>query len=244
MFGVTELGGARASLLGVTFLGPIAISIVIGTLLLRHLRSVENPVIPIHLLRRRAFATMNFISFVYGGGMQGFSALVPLYAQDRFHFRAFEAGTVLTARGVGSIAVAGATSFMLRRTGYRIPMVVGFSGCALGLTMLFFGPRGLSDYAWVAVGAMIMGLGGGMASPASNNAVLSQAPEEIAAVSGLRGMFRLGGGIMAISVTSAIASRSSSPGLALAHTFLIFAIFIVIVIVPLVFTIPRHRGTW
>lgn len=244
MYGITVLGGAHASFESPNFLISEIVSIFFLIFFFRHSRSVEYPIIPTHLLKKLSFAKMNYIAFVYGGGMIGFASLVPLYAQDRYHFSSLEAGTVLTARAVGSITVAGITSFLLRRIGYRLPMLVGFTACAGGIVMLSIGSNWSSNYAWIAVGAMIMGLGGGIASPASNNALLSQAPDEIAALSGLRGMFRQCGGIVAISVITALASRSALPGQTMAHAFFAFGILLFVTTIPLVLTIPQHRGTW
>jgi hypothetical protein len=83
----------------------------------------------------------------------------------------------------------------------------------------------------------------GMALPASNNATLQRAPENMAAVAGLRGMFRQSGGITGIALITAVVARSADPGLALAHSFLILAI-VVVCLLPLVFGVPDHRGQW
>jgi Na+/melibiose symporter-like transporter len=69
------------------------------------------------------------------------------------------------------------------------------------------------------------------------------APDQVAAIAGLRGMFRQSGSIIAVSVTTAIVARSGDPGLAQAHVFLAFAALL-LVILPLVFTVPDHRGNW
>ena len=47
----------------------------------------------------------------------GFGALVPLYAAERYGIKALDAGTLLTARAVGMIAIAGLAVYALRRTG-------------------------------------------------------------------------------------------------------------------------------
>jgi MFS-type transporter involved in bile tolerance (Atg22 family) len=123
-------------------------------------------------------------------------------------------------------------------------MVVGFALGAAGLELLSIAPHGLSTYFWLAVGAMVLGLGGGISAPATNNAILSFAPDEVASISGLRGMFRQIGGMITISVTTAIVARSSDEGIALGHAFTIFALVILLVAIPLVFTVPSRRGTW
>jgi MFS family permease len=123
-------------------------------------------------------------------------------------------------------------------------MVVGFVLGAIGLELLTITPHVLSTFAWLAVGAMIMGLGGGISAPATNNAILAFAPDEVASISGLRGMFRQLGGMIAISVSTAVVARSHNEGIALGHSFTVFALVVVLVAIPLVFTVPSRRGTW
>ena len=104
-------------------------------------------------------------------------------------------------------------------------------------------PQGISPYLWLAIGAGICGVGMGTSTPAANNATLQLAPEDAAAVAGLRGMFRQSGAITAVSITAAIVARSSDPGLAQAHVFLAFA-SILIAALGLVLFVPEHRGRW
>ena len=244
MFAITLLGNGHTSFTSPGFLAPALVAIVVGVGFFRRALHVAAPIIPLALLRTRAFATMNFISFMYGGCVLGFGALVPLYAEERYHFASIQAGTLLTARGVGALLVAAGSTYLLRRTGYRLPMVVGFSCAAAGMFFLGFGAHGITPYAWLAVAAGLMGLGNGIAAPATNNATLSFAPGEVASIAGLRGMFRQIGAIVAISVTTAIVARSAHPGIQLGHSFMVFSVVIVFVVVPLVFTVPNRRGTW
>ena len=69
---------------------------------------------------------MNLLNFLYGAAALGFSALVPLYAEQRFGIASLEAGTLLTARAVGMISTAALAALLLRRTGNRWPMVIGY----------------------------------------------------------------------------------------------------------------------
>ena len=91
---------------------------------------------PVRLLLGRSFLVMNIVNVLFGTAVLGFSALVPLYAQNRYHLPLASAGTLLTARAIGTVCVAGLAAMMLRRTGCRLPMVVGFSAIAFGLVML------------------------------------------------------------------------------------------------------------
>jgi MFS family permease len=123
-------------------------------------------------------------------------------------------------------------------------MIVGFSLAAIGMLLIGFGAHGITPYLWLAVAAAVMGLGNGIAAPATSNATISFAPGEVASIAGLRGMFRQLGSIVAISVTTAIVARSATPGVQLGHSFMVFGLVVIVVVIPLVFTVPNHRGTW
>jgi EmrB/QacA subfamily drug resistance transporter len=245
MFGITYLGSGSVPLYSPVFLGCLACAVVLAAAFLRHSRTYAAPFVPYQLLRGRGFGIMNLINYLYGAAALGFAALVPLYAADRYGISALASGTLLTARAVGMIAVAGAAALALRRTGYRWPMVLGFVVLALGLVLLALSAP-ISPYAWLAIGAALTGLGMGLSTPASNNASLQLAPDQIAAVAGLRGMFRQAGAITAVSVTTAVIARAPSPamsGLVQAHVLLVFAVILVLML-PLVRLVPEHHGSW
>src|SRR6202167_2959116 len=242
MFGISYLGSGNVPLYSPVFLGAEAVAVVGAIVFVRHSKTDPAPFVPFQLLRGRGFGIMNLINLVYGAAALGFAALVPLYAQERYHIAALGAGTLLTARAVGMIAVAGVAAMALRRTGYRLPMIVGFTVLAGGLLMMALSP-GISAYAWLAIAAAITGLGMGLSVPASNHASLQLAPDQVAAIAGLRGMFRQSGSIIAVSVTTAIIARSSDPGIVQAHVFVVFAILL-IALLPLIRLVPDHHGNW
>jgi EmrB/QacA subfamily drug resistance transporter len=243
MFGITYLGSGQIPLYDPVFLISEAVGLTAACLFVRHSKQHSAPFIPFELLRGRGFGVMNLINLLYGAAALGFGALVPLYAEDRFGMQSLAAGTLLAARAVGVICVAALAAMALRRTGYRLPMVVGFAVIAGGLVMMTAPPHGVSPYLWLAIAAGITGLGMGLSVPASNNASLQLAPQQVAAIAGLRGMFRQSGAIVAVSATTAIVARSSDPGVAQAHVFDIFAVLLLVTI-PLVFLVPEHRGSW
>jgi MFS family permease len=242
MFGVTYLGSGRIPLYSPVFLGCEAIAAIAVWMFVRHSKRYATPFVPYRLLRGRGFGVMNLINLIYGAAALGFAALVPLYAQDRYGIKPLGAGTLLTARAVGMIAVAGLAVMALRRTGYRLPMIAGFVVLAAGLFTMASTPP-LSPYAWLAISAAVTGCGMGLSVPASNNASLQLAPDQVAAIAGLRGMFRQSGAIIAVSVTTALVARSSQPGIAQAYVFAVFAVLL-LAILPLVWLVPDHHGNW
>ncbi len=242
MFGITYLGSGPIPLYDPVFLCSELIAAVTLVLFVRHTKAHANSFIPFRLLRGRGFGVMNVINLCYGAAALGFAALVPLYAQDRFHIAPLGAGTLLTARAVGMICVAGIAVGTLRRTGYRPPMIIGFLAVAGSLVAMAAAPP-LSPYLWLAISSGLTGCGMGLSVPAANNASLQLAPDQVAAIAGLRGMFRQSGAIIAVSVTTAILARSNDAGIAAAHTFVAFAAVLVLV-TPLVFLVPEHKGGW
>ena len=121
---------------------------------------------------------MNLVNLLLGCAGFGFATLIPLYAETRYRIGTSSSGTVLTAQAVGMAIVAAIASLALNRTGYRKPMMVGFSVLAASLVLLSISPRGLSPYWWIALVSLASGVGLGCVAPAANNATLSIAPTE------------------------------------------------------------------
>lgn len=243
MFGVAHLGEPGAQLWDPLTIGPFLIAAVAVPTLTRHIRRVPEPFVPPQMLFGRDFRTMNFLNLVYGASTSGFGALVPLYAITRFHIAYLAAGTLLTARAVGSIVVGAAAVALLRRTGYRKPIVVGLLIIAVGQAGIALCPSACVAYVWLSVAAGLSGIGMGAANPAVNNACLHLMPDDTASVAALRAMFRQIGAISAVSLATAIAAPSSDPGRAQAFVFMAFAVSL-LALIPLVRRVPEHRGAW
>jgi len=243
MLGIAYLGGGNSQAASPAFLVPELVAVAAGVAFVRHTARARSPFISLRFLAGRGFGVMNLLNFLYGSAVLGFGPLVPLYAQNRYALGALAAGTLLTARAVGMIAIAGLSVYLLRRTGYRWPIAVGFTLTAIGLLGTALSPHGLSPYAWLVLTTGICGIGMGISTPSANNATLQLAPEHAAAVAGLRGMFRQSGAITAVSITAAIVARSTDPGITQAHVFVVFAA-IMFGSLPLVLLVPEHRGRW
>lgn len=243
MFAISYLGSATASWTAPQLLVPLVAGLGSLLLFVRHSTRAHDPFIPLRLLRGRGFAVMNLINFLFGVAVLGFATLVPLYAEDRYRIDTLGAGTLLTARAVGMIAIAGVTAFALRRIGYRRPMLVGFALCAVGLVGLALPAHGLTPYVWLAVAAAVTGLGMGVSVPATNNAIMHLAPGDTGAVAGLRGMFRQSGGIAGLSVMTAVLARSADPAITLAWALVVLA-GVMVLMLPLIWLVPDHRGSW
>ncbi len=122
-------------------------------------------------------------------------------------------------------------------------MAVGFLIIAGGLVATALPPGNIPPYLWLSISGGITGIGMGLSVPASNNATMQLARDQLAGVAGLRGMFRQSGVIIGVSVTSAVLARSQSPGEALAGALIVFA-GVLVCALPLVLLVPEHHGRW
>ncbi len=242
MFGVTNLGSG-ASVTSPLFWVPVLVAVVTACAFAWHSRHAQHPFIPLRLLIGRQFGAMNVINLLLGAAAVGFASLVPLYAQDRYGVTPLAAGILLTARAVGIIAFTSITVVLMRRIGHRLPMVVGLCVTAIGLVMLYLPSPGIPVELWLAIGGAVTGVGMGTAIPPANNATLQLATGEIATISGLRGMMRQCGAILAVSIMTAAVARAADAGLALGIGFLVLA-GCVVAATALVAAVPEHRGSW
>jgi EmrB/QacA subfamily drug resistance transporter len=239
MICISHLGDAGARVLSLSFVVPFALAVGCGWLFVWRAGHVEQPLIPIRLLRGRVFGAMNLINFVWGGCAIGFGSLVPLFAEERYGLNPLSSGTLLTARAIGEIGLALLASLLIYRTGYRLPMVVGFLFIAGGLALIAVRPEVLGPYGWLAGGAALTGIGTGLSAPAANNASLDLAPDDVGALTGLRGASRQAGAIVGVAITTAFVARSANEAATLGHAFFVLAALLVLVI-PLVFLIPER----
>jgi EmrB/QacA subfamily drug resistance transporter len=245
MYAMTDVGLyrdlARPAVWGCFLSGVLLLSIF-----LRHEARHPAPVLDVTLLRQRPFVFSNLLNFFYGASIFGVFSFIPLYAVGRYGFSASEAGALLTPRAVGMAALSAWTAFMLRRTGYRLPMAVGLGLFGVAMFLLSRGFAGVRVAGYeapdaVTFGAMVllMGVGVGIAGPAANNAAIELMPDKVAAITGLRGMFRSVGGLMGTAVTVMIVEGYTDQTRGLQDIFLGISIIVPLVVIPLVFGVPN-----
>jgi EmrB/QacA subfamily drug resistance transporter len=238
MFGLNQIGdrGLRSPIPW-SFLAAGAVFIA-G--FLRQQRRAAEPILPPALLRHPAFAVVNGINVLYGAAAFGIFSLVPLFAQVAYGLSPLAAGSLLSVRAAGMAVFSVISSVLLRRVGYRAPMVVGFVVLAVGLALISL-PSPLSGpFTWLGLSALVCGVGVGIAGPPANNTAIQLMPDKVAAISGLRAMFRQTGGIVAITLTAAIVGEGPGQARALGSVFGVFAI-LTVVLVPAILRVPERR---
>jgi EmrB/QacA subfamily drug resistance transporter len=231
----------------------VLVSAALVVIFLRYIRRARNPVMDYELVARQPFLAANLYNLFFGAAVFGVSAFIPTYAVSRFGMSPLLSGAVLTPRSIAIICTSILASLWLIRLGYRKPMLIGSALVMLmllllgtGWTSLQLGPLNVSGFPLLAAMLFIGGAGLGLANPASNNASLDLAPERAAALTGVRSMFRLTGGVLSVTGISLALTFFPDRGQGLAVVFGVLSISMLIV-VPLTLSIPdsareRHQS--
>jgi MFS family permease len=243
-----------AETLSISFLLLAAIlwgaSLAFFLLFFRQEKKDPNPILDISLLKSRPFLAANLYNVVIGAGIFGIFNFIPYYATSVLGLSTLVSGMILTPRSVGNIPAAAIVSFLLRRWGYRWPMVFGLIILSFTTILLDqgFQPLRMIGIRFGVVESMsfivlLSGIGMGIIFPPSNNACIELMPEKVATITGLRGMFRSVGGALGTSLVTVILHLSTTPTSGFRTTFVSFGLGLLFAI-PLVFLMPPGRKGW
>lgn len=243
MTGLTFLNSTATEMVWVC----IASFVIAGMMLMffmQHIRRVRKPLIKPEFIYGKKFGVVNLVNVLYGGSIGGLMALVPIYAVTRYEVSILSAATLLTAQAVGAIIFTTLGAALLRRTGYRKPMMVGALLVIVGMITLAIAPIGnVPPYIWLAIGIAIVGSGAGLASPASRNAGLQLMPNHAPTIAALRTTFMQVGGIAAVSAATIIIDNAHSPSMAQSLIYMFFPLMLLLLL-PLINKVPEHKGVW
>jgi len=220
-------------------------------LFFRHEKKEPNPILDMALLRSRPFLAANLYNMMIGVGVFGIFPFIPLYATSVHKLSTLMSGMILTPRSLGVISASAVTSFLLKRWGYRWPMLLGLT--ILSLSTILLGGKGfqwlgMPGAHWgaaeiLSVLMLFTGIGIGIALPASNNACIELMPEKVATITGLRGMFRYVGGAFGISLITIILHAGATSASGFRATFISFGLGLFGAI-PLIFLMPTGKKGW
>jgi MFS family permease len=242
-YGMTDWA-AHTGGIGVFSLVLFVAGAILLMLFIRRENRIEQPMIDITLLRKRSFLAANIYNFCYGAAIVGLFSFIPYYAIMTYNVSATESGVLLTPRSIAIIITSILTSLFITRLRYRLPMIVGMVVIAAGLILLSQGFRDINIFGidfqnllLLTLIVFITGIGAGISNPAANNAMIDMFPEKAAAIAGIRGMFRIMGGVIATPLIILVLSRFQDPGVGFQWICLAFAILLLLLI-PVVFLIP------
>jgi MFS family permease len=242
MVGLSLLGNLKSNTVWIVLLFALAIAFLV--LFIRRESRVKDPIFEPQILKQRPFMAANIYNFLYGACIMGIPSLVALYAVSVYGMTTVQSGLVLTPRSVVTIIGSTVTSLYLVRWGYRRPMLVGtvctaiaFILLSLELTNVHLIGLSLSDMTIVMLIMVLLGIGGGITAPASNNACIELMPDRVGTIIGIRGMFRQSGAAIGINVATLILHGVGDMKEGFYIIFLGFAILIILTI-PLIFAMP------
>jgi EmrB/QacA subfamily drug resistance transporter len=226
----------------------LGVSVFFLYLFSRQEKKASNPILDLTLLRSKPFFAANLFNMIIGAGVFGIFAFIPLYAISVQKLTTLASGMILTPRSIGTISASVLTSFLLKRWGYRRPIVLGV--ILVSLSTILLGDQGFQLFRVLGIhlGAteslliliMVTGIGLGILFPASNNACIELMPEKVATITGLRGMFRSVGGVCGISLITIILHLSATPATGFRTVFIGFGLGLLLAI-PLAFLMPSGR---
>ncbi len=227
----------------------VSVSLVLAALFFRQEKRMPQPVLDPAMLRSKPFVAANLTNLAIGMTMMAVFAFVPLYVTSVLGLSTLMSGVILTPGSVAMTLSATTTAFLLKRCGYRRPMVIGFIGVAL--TTILLAPEPLSviiGNRWGSISSLILllflnGIVGGMVFPAANNACIELMPKKVGTIVGLRNMFRNIGGALGISIITLILHLSPNPATGFTIVFVAFGL-IFLVSIPFLFLMPSGRSGW
>jgi EmrB/QacA subfamily drug resistance transporter len=219
-------------------------------LFFRQEKKESNPIFDMTLLTSKPFLAANLYNMIFGAGVFGIFSFVPLYATSVHKLSTLVSGVILTPRSLGLVVASAITSFLLRRWGYRRPMLLGLIITSFSIILLSQGPQlwKMMGFHWgiaeiLSFFLLLSGIGAGIANPASNNACIELMPEKVATITGLRGMFKSVGGVFGISLITIILHLNSNLANGFSITFISFSLGLLFAI-PFVFFVPTGKKEW
>lgn len=156
---------------GSSWLSPGVLgALVVATVLLAHFiwneNRVEEPVLPLHILRKGVIGVSFFASILIGAGMFGVTSYLPLFVQGVLGGTAVTAGMVIAPYSIGWSVTSILAGRLIMRFGYRLSVVAGLATIVLAGLLLQVAPHG-SNALWEAIAASgISGIGMGLSAPA------------------------------------------------------------------------------
>lgn len=244
MLGATYLGHRDVHVFSLQFTGMILLAIVSLTIFFIHIKRVRNPFIKPVFVYGRGFGKVNLMNLIYAGITSGCISLVPLYVSERYGIGPLDASVMLIAQGASSVAFSTIVTMLLRRSGYRLPMLIGCSIIILGIIGIALPPYlSIHPFLWMVLNTSLMGVGIGVLNPPARNAGLQLAPQKSATIAALRSQALQMGSIIVVGIATAIMTDSANPGLAQAWIFATIGI-IYIVCLPIIRGVPEFKGAW
>src|SRR5258705_9561768 len=199
-----------------------SLSVLAGVLFLRRQAGATDAVVPLPMLRHRAFAACLAVATAMNFGAYAMLFLTPLYFQTVRGASALHAAVVLLPMSLSYMATSQLSGRIANKLGPRVPMTAGMGLMALGLLMLALIPF---NYSLVLIESGLLAMGSGLrlhVGPMNAVAVASVPAARSGTASGLINTARMIGATLGVAVLGAVfamhvAEGVGSRGLATAY---------------------------
>jgi EmrB/QacA subfamily drug resistance transporter len=165
---------------------------------------VREPMLPLHLFRRRAFTGVQLAAFAVSGSMFALFLYLTLYLQNYLGYSPFEAGLRYLPITVGSFLAAPVAGALLGRLQARVLLASGLALTGGGL-LLMGGLNAGSEWTALLLGFIVAGVGVGLLNPVIADVAVSVVPKEQSGMaSGINDTFRQVGIAVGIAAWGAL----------------------------------------
>jgi EmrB/QacA subfamily drug resistance transporter len=156
-------------------------------------RRAREPMLPLHLFRRPAFAGAQLAVFAMSASFFALFLYTTLYLQNILHLSPLDAGLVYLPGTILLFVVSGATAALTKRISAGVLIVAGLILAAAGLALMTLAEASSS---WLALlpGVLVVCAGTGLFNPALANVALGSLPDaQSGLAAGVNDVFRQGG---------------------------------------------------
>ena len=204
---VMTWGGSTYAWGSIEVIGLTALSVVSLVAFILNERRVEDPILPLHLFKEPIFTLGSIGLLVMSMGLFGVIAFLPMFLQSVIGMSATSSGETLIPLMIGVMITIMASGFLLKRTGYKIWLLIGPPLSAFGLYMLSTLHAGSSQTDAV-IYLIIVGMG--LGAVMSNYMVAAQNvmnKKEMGVVTSSMTLFRSIGGTIGVTILGAIVNQ-------------------------------------
>jgi MFS family permease len=206
--------------------GPIVVALVLGVVALAALVPIERrqdaPMLRLSLFRSRQFDAINITTLLFYGALSAAGYLLVLQCELRLGYTATAAGAVLIPESIVFLLLAPVSGALMARTGPRRLMVAGILAVAAGFLWLSQARPGDGYATAILPGALLWGLGIGIAVTPLTAAVLAAvADPDLGEASAINDAASRVGGVLTVALVPVLigVSGAGSLGRALVHGY-------------------------
>lgn len=187
-------------------------SVLLASFVVWELRA-HHPMLPMQYFRSRAFSAGNAAGFLMYGSIYGTVFFFAQYLQTTLHYGPLDAGLRLVPWTANVFVVAPIAGSLVNRLGERRLVVPGLILQAVSLAAIALVAQANGPYGAIVLPLILAGVGGSMAMPAQQNAVISSVPPAaIGAASGTLNTLRQLGGTFGVGILAAVFAAHGSYG--------------------------------